>query len=452
MTARAPSISTPASTPPHFPTFPIAPYPMVGHLPQLMGNPMKFFLELGLGRDLAPYQVGREVRFLVNHPDALREIWQNPLYERQRAVRKVMASVVGPNLFSQEGTAHRRPRRMMQPAFHREKLGGYLEPMVKHASGTLNSWTEGQKLDLNLETKRVALDIVGESLFSLEPPDQVKRVTSALSQLLPRLDNHILLYGMLPDTLRVSYWGRDRAALETVRDGLAWFVRSRRALKPQARDLMDMLLETRDEDGSALSDNEVAAQALTLMSAGFETSANTLAWMFYLLARHPEVRAKLEAELGSVLGGKPVALEDLPRLKYTEYVVKETQRLYPAAWLTSRVPTRDVTLLGTPLAAGTLLLTSAFVTHRDKRYFADPTHFWPERFAGEGGFPKFAYLPFGAGIHQCIGNIFALWEMKVVLATWASRVRLELSEGFVPEYHLAITLGLKNLPMTVHLR
>ena len=134
MTVRAPSISTPTSTPPRFP---IAPYPVLGHLPQLMGNPMKFFLELGLGRDLAPYRVGREVRFLVNHPDALREIWQNPLYQRHRAVRKVMASVVGPNLFSQEGVAHRRPRRMMQPAFHREKLGGYLEPMVEHASSRL---------------------------------------------------------------------------------------------------------------------------------------------------------------------------------------------------------------------------------------------------------------------------------------------------------------------------
>jgi len=452
MTARAPTISTLPSTAPSFPSFPIAPYPLIGHLPQLLGDPMKFFLELGLGRDLAPYQVGCEVRFLVNQPDALREIWQNPLYERQRAVRKVMASVVGPNLFSQEGTAHRRPRRMMQPAFHREKLGGYLEPMVKHARGTLEGWTQGQKLDLNLETRRVALDIVGESLFSLEPSEQVKKVTAALSQLLPRLDNHILLYGMLPDKMRVSYWGRDVGALETVRDGLAWFVRSRRALRPQAHDLMDMLLETRDEDGSALDDLEVAAQALTLMSAGFETSANTLAWMFYLLARHPEVRAKLESELDSVLGGRSVTLEDLPRLKYTECVVKETQRLYPAAWLTSRVPTQDVNLLGTPLRAGTLLLTSAFVTHRDERYFADPTHFWPERFAQEGGFPKFAYLPFGAGIHQCIGNIFALWEMKVVLATWASLVRLELPEGFTPEYHLAITLGLKSLPVTVHLR
>jgi len=188
------------------------------------------------------------------------------------------------------------------------------------------------------------------------------------------------------------------------------------------------------------------------MSAGFETTANTLTWMFYLLARHPEVRAKLEVELDSVLKGRAITLEDLPHLKYTEYVVKETQRLYPAAWLTSRVPTQDVTLLGTPIKAGTPLLTSAFVTHRDPRYFADPERFWPERFAQEGNFPKFAYLPFGAGIHQCIGNIFALWEMKVVLATWASRVRLELAEGFTPEYHLAITMGLKALPVTVHLR
>ena len=449
MTARAPSISTLPSTPPHFP---IAPYPLLGHLPQLMNDSVNFFLELGLGRDLAPYRVGRDLRYMVNHPDALREIWQSPLYVRQPVVRKVMASVIGPSLFSQEGLIHRRPRRMMQPAFHREKLGGYLEPMVRHATKSVQHWSEGQSLDLNVETKRVALDIVGESLFSLEPPEQVRRVTSALEQILPRLDSHILFYGMLPDHTKVAYWGRDRVALETVREGLAWFVRSRRALKPQAGDLMDMLLSTKDEDGSGLTDGEVAAQALTLMSAGFETTANTLTWMFYLLARHPEVRAKLEAELGSVLKGRPVALEDLPRLKYTEYVVKETQRLYPAAWLTSRVPTQNVTLLGTPIKAGTPLLTSAFVTHRDPRYFADPTHFWPERFAQEGSFPKFAYLPFGAGIHQCIGNIFALWEMKVVLATWASRVWLELPPGFTPEYHLAITMGLKALPMTVHLR
>jgi len=259
-------------TPTHFP---IAPYPLLGHLPQLLNDSMKFFLELGLGRDLAPYRVGYNLRYLVNHPDALREVWQNPLYERQPAIRKVLSSVLGHNLLTQEGAKHRRPRRMMQPAFHREKLGGYLEPMVRHAAHSLEHWIEGQKLDLNVETKRVALDIVGESLFSLEPSEHVRQVTSALEALLPRLDSHILFYGMLPDRAQVAFWGRDRVALETVREGLAWFVRSRRALRPQSGDLMDMLLSTKDEDGSGLTDGEVAAQALTLMSAGFETTANT---------------------------------------------------------------------------------------------------------------------------------------------------------------------------------
>jgi cytochrome P450 len=446
MTARAPF---PSKAKTHFP---IAPYPVVGHFPQLLGDSMKFFLELGLGRDLPAYHIGGDLRYFVNHPDGLREIWQSPLYQRQPVIRKVMSSVVGQNLFSQEGADHRRPRRMMQPAFHREKLGGYLEPMVRHAKDALERWTDGQKLDLNCETKRVALDIVGESLFSLEEPGQVREITNAVEAILPRLDSYTLLYGLLPDQTKVGYWGKDRTSLKTIRSGLEWIVRSRRALKPQAGDLMDMLLETRDEDGTGLDDTEVAAQALTLMSAGFETTANTLTWMFYLLDRHPEIRAKLEAEVDTVLGQNAPTLEDLPRLKYTEMVVKETLRLYPAAWITSRVPIQDVVLLGTPIKAGTPLLTSAFVTHRDPRYFPKPERFWPERFAEEGNFPKFAYLPFGAGIHQCIGNIFAMWEMKVILAMWAAKVRLELPKNFTPEYHLAITLGLKTLPVTVRLR
>jgi cytochrome P450 len=163
-----------------------------------------------------------------------------------------------------------------------------------------------------------------------------------------------------------------------------------------------------------------------------------------LLSSNPAALESVRQEVREVLGNRDPTLEDLPKLRVTDWTVKETQRLYPAAWLASRISTQAVHLKDRDFPKGTIFMMSPYVTHRDPRYFKNPERFDPERFKDEASIPKFAYVPFGAGAHQCIGNIFALWEMKVILAMVATRVDFQPEPGFQPKMKIAVTLGMES--------
>ena len=193
--------------------------------------------------------------------------------------------------------------------------------------------------------------------------------------------------------------------------------------------MLSMLLRFRDEEGNRISDKQLRDEVMTLLLAGHETTALALSWTWYLLSRHPEVEAKLLEELREVLGDRAPAVEDLPRLRYTEMVIKESMRLYPPAWGISREAKEECEVGGYRVPAGTQLLIVLWAMHRDPRYFKDPERFDPDRW--EDGFaksmPKHAYLPFGAGPRLCIGSTFAMTETILLLATIAKEFRLELT-------------------------
>jgi cytochrome P450 len=434
------------------PTHPTARrYPIVGHLPHLFKDIIGFFEGMGIGQDISAFRFMGSNRYFVNNPDLAREIWQDTRFERTPAVRKVLSSVAGPGLLTQEGSVHRRQRRMMQPAFHRDRLTGYFSIMVDHTKSALERWHSMDQIEVGTEMKQLALDIVTNSLFRQERIEDVAEIVAALEAILPRLDKEVLMHGVLPDQLPVVWRGRDRQRVQLIRTGLERLIQNRRQGRPsEPPDLLDMLIETRDEDGTALNNEDIAGQALTLVSAGFETTANTLTWMWWLLASNPTVLETLRTELREVLGDRDPTLEDLPKLRFTDWTVKETQRLYPAAWLASRISTEPVRLGAQDFPKGSIFMMSPYVTHRDPRYFNNPEHFDPERFAHDANIPKFAYLPFGAGTHQCIGNIFALWEMKVILAMTAARVQFKPEPGFEPKMKIAVTLGME--PFNAKLR
>jgi cytochrome P450 len=213
-----------------------------------------------------------------------------------------------------------------------------------------------------------------------------------------------------------------------------------------------MLLLARDEDGTRMTDDQVSAQTLSLLFAGHETTANALSWAWLLLSQNPDIRQKLQAELDSVLAGRPPSFADLPKLKYTEAVVKETLRFYPPAWYAERAPLSDTELGGYPIPAHSPIVISVYVTHRDSRFFDQPERFLPERFLGvdDRQFP--AYLPFGAGSHLCIGNRFALMEAQLLVASIAQRFELELVPGTQVQTRALITLGVEGLTMRLKRR
>ena len=203
-----------------------------------------------------------------------------------------------------------------------------------------------------------------------------------------------------------------------------------------------MLLRARDEEGKGMNDHQLRDELVTLMVAGLDTTALSLSWAFLLLAQNPAVEAALHTELDTVLAGRLPGFADLPRLPYTEAVIRETMRLYPPAWLVGREAVRDCQVGGQTVRAGTSLLMSQWLQHREARNFAEPRQFRPERWldGGPAGLSKYAYFPFGGGPRVCIGSGFALLEAGLVLATVAGRFRLTAPAGYEVKPWPAITL------------
>jgi cytochrome P450 len=213
-------------------------------------------------------------------------------------------------------------------------------------------------------------------------------------------------------------------------------------------DLLSTLLHAVDEEGdrTGMTDEQLRDEVMTIFLAGHETTANALSWTWYLLSQHPEVEAKLHAELAEVLAGRPPTAEDFPRLRYTEMVVAESMRLYPPAWAVGRLALEDHEVGGYLIPRGALVLVSQYVMHRDPRFFPDPERFDPERFTPEAksARPQFSYFPFGGGPRRCIGEGFAWMEGVLILATLARRWRLRLVPGTDVRTEPRITLRPKG--------
>jgi cytochrome P450 len=266
-------------------------------------------------------------------------------------------------------------------------------------------------------------------------------------------------YFGLPDLL-LRAWPpaarRFEAAQRDLNDAVHQLIAARRqALGPDAQpsDLLSALMLTRDEEGQALTQAELRDQLLTLYVAGHETTSHALSWTFYLLSQHSEARARLDAEHARVLGGRLPTFEDLAALPYTEQVLQEALRLYPPVFAIPRRAKRDVRVGEYAVPKGSEVLLWIYYTHRDPRFYEQPERFLPERFAADvlAQRPKYAYAPFGAGQRACIGQLFALQEAQLVLATWLPRLRLEFAGRRAPGLRTGVTLAPRaGLPMRVY--
>jgi cytochrome P450 len=233
--------------------------------------------------------------------------------------------------------------------------------------------------------------------------------------------------------------------------GIEWFA----AFQNVRGDLLSMLLLTRDEDGQGMSDKQLRDEIVTLFLAGHETTATALTWIWYLLAKHPEVERQLHEEFDHILQGKPPTLADLKQLPLTEQIVKEAMRLYPPIWNMSRQAIADVEIAGYKIPRGSEVTIVTYVMHHDPRWWNEPEHFMPERFSPEREkeILKLAYLPFSSGSRVCLGNHFAMMEAQLILATIAGRYRLSLPNGYVAQMEPLIALRPRNgLEMRVQAR
>jgi cytochrome P450 len=220
-------------------------------------------------------------------------------------------------------------------------------------------------------------------------------------------------------------------------------IADRRASGEDHGDLLSLLLDAQDaDDGSRMTNQQVRDEIMTLLLAGHETTAVSLSWTWYLLAQHPDVEARLAAELRNVLGGRLPTVADLPRLRYAEMVVTESMRLYPPVYSLTRRVIEQCEVGGHRIVPETTLVMSQWVVHRDARWFDEPAAFQPDRWENNlvKRLPRYAYFPFGGGPRLCIGNTFALMEATLLLATIAQRFRFRLAPGAAVKPMLSVTL------------
>jgi cytochrome P450 len=381
--------------------------------------------------DVAGFCLGRRPCVLVSHPDLIESVLvkNNRNFIKPFAFRFTRA-VLGNGLLTSEGDFWLRQRRLAAPAFRAERVAGYGPDMVAAAGRMLDTWHDGQTRDIHADMMQVTLDIVAQTLFGADVSDQSHEVDVALRGVLRSFSASFNRTIPLPRWLPTPGNRRARAAVRSLNQVVQRLIDERRSDQRPRRDLLSMLLEARDEDGSRMTDDQLADEARTFLLAGHETTAITLSWTWFLLASHPRVQAELADELDAVLGGRLPESGDLPRLKVAERIIQEAMRLYPPAFIIGREALADFELGGYSIPAGTTVFMSPWVVHRDARFFDSPATFKPERWAGEqiAALPKMAYFPFGGGPRVCIGNAFAMLESVLLLSTIAQRWSIALVE------------------------
>jgi len=427
-------------------------------------DPMRFALEMWQQYgDVARFRLLSWPAYTLYHPDHAKRVLQenHRNYDKQLLSTNTARPLLGNGLFTSDGESWLHQRRLMQPAFHRQRLAGFGTVMTDATLALLERWqgTVSRPLDIPLEMMRLTQRIVGLALFNLDLDNEVDTVGQTFTMLLPLLLKYIFV-PFPPLWIPTPGNRRLQAGLETLNNVVYAIIAERRkqATDPgmDTGDLLSMLLAVRDEEtGEGMSDQQLRDEAMTLLIAGSETTAMALTWTWYLLSQHPSVEQHLHAELDTVLGGQAPTVSSLDKLPYTRMVIQEALRLYPPAFGIIRHAIANDEIGGYPIPANSMVFLTPYCTHRHPAIWEKPEVFDPERFTPErsAGRPRFAYFPFGGGPRQCIGNTFAMMEAQLVLATVAQRYSLRLVPGHPVEPQVLLTLRPRyGLPMTLHPR
>ncbi|MFG2191907.1 cytochrome P450 [Streptomyces sp. NPDC048639] len=376
--------------------------------------------------------MGKTNAFLISDFGIAQDVFMASSHRFAKSSPSTLERVVGNGLATSVGTYHRRQRRLIQPVFHRQRIAGYGSTFASIADEASAGFTEGERLDFHEAMYELALGMVTRTLFdvSLES-EAAARIRTAFPREGGPLRWELSPFGKILLRLPLPANRQFERGLQAVDDIVHGMIEDRRRGSGDGQDLLSVLLQVTDADtGEHLTDLELRDEAITLLMAGHETSSGSLTWAYYLLGTHPEIRERMHAEIDSVLGDRLPTVEDLPRLEFTDAVYSETLRLYPPAWVLVRRSLEDYRVNGHDIPRDSLIMISPYVLHRDTTWWPEPERFAPQRFlpdpdpsdqihghAKAPGRPRLAYLPFGAGPHQCIGNVFARMEGVMTLAT-----------------------------------
>ncbi|MCY0928862.1 cytochrome P450 [Streptomyces sp. H27-H1] len=417
---------------------PVAPgrLPLLGHALQLWRRPIAFLESLREHGDIVRLDIGTWPVHVLTSPEHVHSVLVQRAQQFGRGrIFDRLRPVFGNGIVTTDGDFHRKQRRMMQPAFHRNHIAEYAEVMCRQAEAMSGSWTAGREISMVTEARGYAMASVAEMIFS---GDLSRPAVEEVHRSLPIVLEGMLVRAVMPkslDRLPIPYNRRFDGAAARLRQIIDQVIEQYRAEEKTARgdrhDLLSLLLAGVDsETGSTMDAEQVRDEVIAIMFAGTETSATTLSWIFHELGRHPEVEARVHAEVDAVVGSRPVRPADIPALTYTNNVFQEALRLHSPLLFTRRA-LAPLTLGGISIPAGAELAYSPYALHRDPVLFPDPAVFDPDRWqhgASERA-RTHSYVPFGAGQHKCIGDSFAVAEILTAVATVASRWHLKPAPG-----------------------
>jgi len=394
----------------------------------LFGNRVRMLEELSreiprIGRA----NFGRVKVILVNTPELVPEVLIERADDFQKGpvLRILSRPLLGDGLLISEGEEHRERRKLVAPAFAHQRVSKYAAVMSEHATAAQACWRDGERIDVAQSMTRLTLGIVGRTLFDVDLLDRADTLGGDITTLQTWIVRQMRVPFRLPQ-MRAPV-----AALARLNETIYRLIHDRRESGIDKGDLLSMLLLSKDEEtGQHLTDEQIRDEAMTLFVAGHETTAQAMAWSWYLLAQHPGCFERLRNE------GMPYALQ----------VMKESMRLYPPAFVMARSALREISIGGFQIHTDEIVLIAPWLFHRDPRLFDDPLRFDPDRFLPdrEAALPRFAYMPFGGGKRICIGNQFALMEGQIILSTIAPHVSMELVSQRPIELQPFITLRPKG--------
>jgi cytochrome P450 len=421
-------------------------------IPEMMSDMLSMFMNITRQHGgIVQFKLFNKPYVLVTNPDYVKHILQDHYrnFIRGRSVETGRV-LLGDGLPLTDGEFWLRERRLMQPAFHRQRLLGLVDKMTETIATRLAHWKQLNQIDMEREMSELTLMLIIQAMFSARVTHKAQELAQSFGVaskfMLWRSQQMWAPPLWVPVPKNAAY----NKALKTLNEIVYPLIEEARQ-KP-GNDLLDMLLEAREEQtGESMTDKQVRDEVVTIFFAGHETSAMTMTWLFYLLAQHPDVERKLRKEISEVIGDRTPTFADLSRLTYTQKVIQETLRLYPAAYLFAREAVGDQLLDGYEIPGGTMIFITPYVTHRDATFWTDPERFDPERFNPEqiAQRPAHVYFPFGEGPHFCIGNNFATTEMQLILTMALQRFRFKLAPdqkiGLAPEATLRPKYGMRMI-------
>jgi cytochrome P450 len=416
-------------------------------VPVYFGNQLRYLETLHkTWGDVVHSNMGPHPSLLIQDTDLIEEflLKKHDSFHKDMFV-KLLDPIVGQGLLTSEGKLWRKQRKLAAPALQKKQIAAYAETFVSLTAQACEEWTSqgAQTRDVSRDIMALTLKIVVQTLFGMSLEDGVEEIGQLVDLLMEHLNlefhSPLLLVPQSVKTPSRKKFLKHVARLDDVlRDLIA-----RRRAGAEGDDLLWRFITARDEDGQPMPDKQLRDEAITMFLAGHETTSLAITYAWDLMTRNPDALNRLVREVDEALGERAATMEDMGKLPWTKAVVQETLRLHPPAWILGREAIEDVQLGPWHVKAGTQVITSPWLLHRDARWFKNPLDFMPQRWLGgqlEASLPRYGYMPFGGGPRVCIGNHFAMMEAMLVIATMAQRVRLKRVSAAPLQFVTSVTL------------